>query len=56
MAQAFNTKGLKGYHHKQLIMLIIKACKKLKIPFDKMNVIWKICHKNTICDEPITNG
>ena len=37
-------------------MLKIKACKKLRVSFDKIKASWKLCHKNTIIEDPIVNG
>lgn len=55
IASAFNSKNVRGITSKQLIMVTIKACKKLKLSYNKIKTVWKLCTKNTVVEEPITN-
>jgi hypothetical protein len=43
MASAFNARRIKNISEKQLTMLKIKSCKKLKTSYDKIKTTWKIC-------------
>ena len=36
-------------------MITIKACKKLKISYNKIKTVWKLYTKNTVIEEAITN-
>lgn len=47
MASAFNARRIKNISEKQLTMLKIKSCKKLKTSYDKIKTTWKICNQTT---------